>query len=232
MVLVTVVLPLHDLLFWFPRVARASSLRIGRIRHQAYMESMGVEWALTAATALLWLYRDRSWDALGLGTPGGWGFWLGLGAALGFAVFASWQRLKLTRSARAEVREAVETQLRNIEPILPHTRPEMLHFSGVALTAGLCEEVLYRGFLIWYLALLVPFAAAVAVSALLFGMAHAYQGVRGVLQTGLVGLALGLLYVLTGSLWVPMAVHAFVDLNSGLLAYDFLRRDRPDFDWT
>ena len=68
--------------------------------------------------------------------------------------------------------------------------------------------------------------AALFVAGLLFGLAHAYQGPRGVLQTGVVGLGLAVLYVFTGSLWVPMALHAFVDLNSGLLAYAFLHRGR------
>ena len=71
----------------------------------------------------------------------------------------------------------------------------------------------------------MPLPAAVVVAALLFGMAHAYQGSRGVLQTGLVGLGLAVLYVLSGSLWLPMALHAFVDLNSGLLAFSYLRRE-------
>jgi membrane protease YdiL (CAAX protease family) len=41
-----------------------------------------------------------------------------------------------------------------------------------------------------------------------------------------------ILYVITGTLWVPIVVHTFFDLNSGLLAYAFLRPDRnqPSLD--
>lgn len=104
----------------------------------------------------------------------------------------------------------------------------MNRFSMVAVTAGICEEALFRGFLLWYLGSLVPLIPALVLGAVLFGMAHAYQGTKGVIQTGTVGLGLVLLYKISGSLWVPMVVHIFVDLNSGLLAYSFLRREREN----
>jgi membrane protease YdiL (CAAX protease family) len=82
--------------------------------------------------------------------------------------------------------------------------------------------------LIWYLRALVPPVPAILLASLLFGMAHAYQGTRGVGQTALVGLGMAILYTAGGSLWIPMLLHAFIDLNSGLLAYAFLRREaRP-----
>ena len=56
--------------------------------------------------------------------------------------------------------------------------------------------------------------AAIAV-ALVFGVGHSYQGPRGMLTTGLAGLALGALYLVSGSLPLPMAVHALSDAYSG-----------------
>ena len=142
--LITVVLPLHDLLFWYPRMVRAAAGNAGRARHEAYFESMGVEWALVAVALVYWSRVDRSWTSLGFSAPSGWGFWVGLGAAVGFAVFATWQRISLGRRGEDEVRALVLSQLDNLRPILPHSSREMLHFAGVSLTAGICEEVLYR----------------------------------------------------------------------------------------
>jgi len=103
----------------------------------------------------------------------------------------------------------------------------MIRFVLLSLTAGICEEVLFRGYLLWYLSCLVPTVAAWLAGALLFGMAHAYQGSGGVLRTGLVGAGLVALYVISGSLWLPMILHAFVDVNSGLLAYAYLKHSGP-----
>lgn len=228
----TVVLPVHDLLFWYPRLLRAEPIDMPRARYRAYAESMIAEWGLLAATVGWWAMKGRAWKDLGIAIPGGWGFWLGVSVAVTVIVLVTRQRLAVSRDPEPEVREAVMSQLSNLKPLLPHTRRELRRFSLVSITAGVCEEALFRGLLIWYLSALIPTAAALLVAAALFGMAHAYQGTRGVLQTGLVGLGLVILYVITGTLWVPIVVHAFFDLNSGLLAYAFLRTDgnRPSLD--
>jgi membrane protease YdiL (CAAX protease family) len=180
-VLITVGLPLHVLLFWFPRVKRLVLLHPRWARHRAYLEGN----------------------------------------------VTLWQRVTLLREAHAdEVRGALLRHLEPVRPILPHTPGEVAHFGLVSLSAGVCEEILFRGFVLAYLQALVPGFAALFVSALLFGMAHAYQGNRGVLQTGVVGLVLGAFFLMGGSLWVPMLLHAAVDMNSGLTAYAILREPR------
>ncbi|MBN2243478.1 MAG: CPBP family intramembrane metalloprotease, partial [Acidobacteria bacterium] len=89
----------------------------------------------------------------------------------------------------------------------------------LSLTAGFCEEVLYRGFLMWYAMTWLPGAAAVLVSAVLFGAAHLYLGWGvGVLRATIMGGVLGAAYLLTGTLWVPIVLHAAVDVTSGLTA--------------
>jgi membrane protease YdiL (CAAX protease family) len=224
---VTVLLPVHDLLFWFPRLARASPFQAGRARGRAYLESAVIEWSLVGLLVLRWTLGRRPFADLGLRAPGGLGFWIAAGFAAAVVVVATWQRISLTRNIEEEDRRQVLAQIQGLLPLLPHTRPELTRFSLVSVTAGICEEALFRGFVLWYLTALVPIIPALLLNAALFGMAHAYQGAKGVLQTGLVGLGLVLLYLLSRSLWVPMVVHAFVDLNSGLLAYAFLRADRP-----
>ena len=57
--------------------------------------------------------------------------------------------------------------------------------------------------------------AAALLSSLAFGLGHAYQGPKGTLQTGLFGLAMAGLYLLTGSIWLSMVLHAVIDMVSG-----------------
>ena len=97
-------------------------------------------------------------------------------------------------------------------------------FSGVAITAGICEEVLYRGYLLWYLQSLGLGRGAVVVAIVAFGLAHAYQGIRGSVVTGVTGAVFMGLYLLTGSLVAPIVLHATVDLANGLMAYRLLQR--------
>ena len=49
------------------------------------------------------------------------------------------------------------------------------------------------------------------------GTGHAYQGARGVITTGVVGAFFAVVYVLTGSLYAGMVMHALMDAHSGHL---------------
>ncbi len=48
---------------------------------------------------------------------------------------------------------------------------------------------------------------AALLSSLVFGLGHAYQGPKGVLKTGLFGLAIAGLCLLTGSIWLLIVLH-------------------------
>jgi membrane protease YdiL (CAAX protease family) len=82
----------------------------------------------------------------------------------------------------------------------------------LALVAGTGEELLFRGFVPLALASFhIPLEIAFAVSVLIFGACHGYQGFVGVVTTCAAGAFLTGLYVLTGSLAVVMAVHVAID---------------------
>jgi membrane protease YdiL (CAAX protease family) len=89
-------------------------------------------------------------------------------------------------------------------------------FTLVGVTAGVCEEWLYRGFFLAVVAAVgggLPTPVLVAVGALAFGLAHAYQGVAGIVTTGVLGGVMPGLYLGTGSLLLPVLLHALVDLR-------------------
>jgi membrane protease YdiL (CAAX protease family) len=101
-------------------------------------------------------------------------------------------------------------------PLLPVSTAERWLFAVVAVGAGISEELAFRGFLLFYFAIFLPGlgrSVAVLASSAAFGLGHLYQGIRGVVLTAVVGLFLAMLYVLSGSLVVPMVVHAALDLR-------------------
>ena len=108
--------------------------------------------------------------------------------------------------------------------LLPATVREARVFIGVSLTAGICEEVLYRGYLLWYLQSLGLGRGAVVVAIVAFGLAHAFQGIRGIVLTGVMGAVFMGLYLLTGSLVAPIVLHATVDLANFLMVYRLFQR--------
>lgn len=110
---------------------------------------------------------------------------------------------------------------RQVVGLLPRTARERQVFGWVAVTAGVCEEVLYRGFLLAVAAGLAPGLSpwsAVLLAGLAFGVAHAYQGAGGVAVTGVLGSCLTILYLGTGSLLLPVLYHVLIDLRALVLA--------------
>ncbi|MDP9427713.1 MAG: CPBP family intramembrane metalloprotease [Actinomycetota bacterium] len=100
--------------------------------------------------------------------------------------------------------------------LLPRTTGERQLFTLVGVTAGVCEEWLYRGFFLAVVAAVgggLSTPVLVAVGALAFGLAHAYQGVAGILTTGALGGVMAGLYLGTGSLLLPVLLHALIDLR-------------------
>jgi membrane protease YdiL (CAAX protease family) len=100
--------------------------------------------------------------------------------------------------------------------LIPATRVERRWWVLIGLTAGICEEILFRGFLLHYLHTFpwqLNLRLALGVSALIFGLQHLYQGANGVVTTALLGALFALLFLLSGSLLLPMLLHTALDLR-------------------
>jgi membrane protease YdiL (CAAX protease family) len=124
-----------------------------------------------------------------------------------------------------KARDRLLAQFDAIDFFLPRTAEELRWFMLVCVTAGVCEEVLYRGFLISYLVtwpLKVGGLVAILFSSLMFGTAHLYQGVKGILVTGILGLVMAILFLWTGNLIASMVFHTLIDLRAW-----FILRLRP-----
>jgi CAAX protease family protein len=217
LVLITLVWPLIDRLWSYPRLVRASAAGVPGARSRVYLAYLTTAWGLTVAVLALWAIGARPWGALplGFGTP--------LRSAAGLVVVAAYLGLGWAQwralVARPEHLARVLNKAASAEPLLPHTPRERAGFALVALSAGVCEEVLFRGFVMWYLAAWGGPLLAVAGSSLLFGFGHLYLGVRDFYRTTLGGLFFALLTLVTGALWPAVLIHAFADLASGELAY-------------
>lgn len=112
----------------------------------------------------------------------------------------------------------------DLAPFLPRTKRALAWGIAVSLAAGICEEIAYRGYLMPYLEAYFPLAGAIAVSAVLFGLAHIYQGALGTLATTIMGATFAGMYLATGSLWPAIAMHALIDISAMLTGYLAWRR--------
>jgi CAAX protease family protein len=189
-------------------------------RTNDYLWTIALQWVLALTLIGWWSIANRPFPEIGFVHPEGSRWWWTLAIVVTAIVFFSWQAYAVASSpgAQAKVRKQLASQP-SVRVILPANAREMRVFGALAITAGICEEVLYRGYLFWYLRSFWPGAAAAIAAVVIFGVAHLYQGGRGIILTSIAGGAAMGLYLLTGSLIAPILVHAVLDLANGFMAY-------------
>ena len=216
-VLLAVLFPIRAVTFGYRKLDQAAEADVPRVRMWLYRQILALQWSLAALVVFLWIVLRRPWSAVGLHPALNWGL-MGVLAGMVVVVLLAVLQQRGTRDpleAHARVRQRVQ----HIERMLPHDARELRWFSAVAVTAGICEELLYRGYLLWYLQHWLPLAPAIALAAIIFGVGHFYQGPRGVLLTTIVGAFMAGVYLVTGSLFAPMVLHALMDLYSGRVTF-------------
>jgi membrane protease YdiL (CAAX protease family) len=104
--------------------------------------------------------------------------------------------------------------------------PALLVFVAISWTeAAFIEELFFRGYLLNRFMDVagrerLGITFSLLANAIIFGIAHTYQGPTGVLDTALAGLILGLLYLLARrNLWLPILAHGLIDTVGFLLIY-------------
>jgi membrane protease YdiL (CAAX protease family) len=183
-----------------------------------YKKALVAQWTLSALVPLA-AGRGIFWaPAKFLWMNAAWARSVGGGLLAGIAIGLLSPFLALSKpKGRATIRRAFG----KLDFFVPTQAGQFGWFGALCITAGVCEEWIFRGFLFRYFGELpwhFGLTAAFVISAVIFGANHFYQGWRGILSTGLLGAGFGLLYLWSGSLLLPMIVHALVDLRAlGLL---------------
>jgi membrane protease YdiL (CAAX protease family) len=136
--------------------------------------------------------------------------------SLGFLVLIFVSSQVLGNLLQAEANEAVLN-------LIPRSSSQVFLFLALTLTAGFCEEVIYRGYLQRQFSALTRSAAGgIVLQALAFGAGHTYQGWRFVLIISVIGTMFGLLARRRRSLRPGMIAHFLQDGLGGLIAQKFL----------
>ena len=145
-----------------------------------------------------------------------------LAGVAGGALLAAFQWFNLRRIGRT-TGPTRDLMTKLAERLLPRRAVEFGPYCALAVTAGVCEEFLYRGFAITalYRAGMASWAV-VTISSVLFGLAHAYQGRGGIVGTMLLGFLFAWARLTFASLIPVMMWHAAVDLAAGVAGPRYL----------
>ncbi|MBM3414906.1 MAG: CPBP family intramembrane metalloprotease [Bacteroidetes bacterium] len=196
-------------------------------KKQVYVSVSFSLFLMAAIIIVVWLLFSRPLTALGFIRPGplqSWGWVVALFMALYIAdtisVIGSETRLEKAR------REWLKTI-----PFTPTRRQEFPLYLVMCFSAGVFEEIIFRGFLINYcLGLFAGWGHtelwAVLIPGVAFSMGHYYQGGRALIKILILSFLFGFLFIRSGSLLTVMLLHFLVDAAGGLLTLKYMSEQK------
>jgi hypothetical protein len=181
-------------------------------RKRLFLSALPLKYALALAATALFFLEARHGYAVPLVPPDLVHLAVALPLLGAIALGAVRTRSMLASDdGRAQVTDA----LQRVAEVVPRTRAERRAWIVTAMSTGLTDEVTYRAFAMSFLASMVGTHNVVVigvVSSVLFGLAHVYQGWRGVVFTTMLGAALAVVAVAAG-LVAAIVIHMIIDLR-------------------
>ena len=174
---------------------------------------------LSAVFVLIWARLSHTpWRMLGFTPPHSWIRSFAIGVPFGIAFKLGMKAIVMPLLGAPAVNPQYHCLAGNAAAL-----PWALY--AVILGAGFGEETVFRGFFFERLGKLLgtsqgTLIATVLITSALFALAHyPDQGLPGVEQAAVTGVAFGTIYGITGRLWVPMIAHAAFDVTAVALIY-------------
>jgi uncharacterized protein len=196
--------------------ARSSTGQLGR-HSQAisiYLVAILMDWGLLY---YCWVGVHRRGGNLRTLSGGRWSSWksVAVDVGIGFPFWVLWE------GAAYSVHWLLgPSSAKSVESLLPQTTLEILTWIGTSITAGICEELVFRGYVQrQFHALTRSVGVAVLGQGMVFGLFHFYQGWKNVIVICVLGVLYGALAAWRRNLRANIIAHAWSDVWEGWLKF-------------
>ena len=204
---------------YFAQHGSAAGAQSGQLAGHAvairiYLFAISLDWALFY---YCWAGVHRHGGSLWSLAGARWSSWRSVGVDLAIALpfWLIWEG-----AAYAVSRLLGPSAAKSVDSLLPHSLLEVLVWTATCITAGVCEEMVFRGYLqIQLHAFTGSIATAVVAQGVIFGLFHAYQGWKHVTVICALGVLYGALASWRGNLRVNMVSHFWSDFWEGWLKF-------------
>lgn len=175
-------------------------------RRKRYRKSMAIIAIFLTILCVDWMSSSRGFTQLGLSAPTTYSAIAGCLVAVCVVV-----GLFLALSTKANMQKAAKAD-DQADTILPESRDELRPFVIFTIVAGFGWEVLYRGFLLFWLSPFIGLVPAVVASSMAYGLSHRYETMAKTTGSLVSALLFTTGYAATGSLWWLIILHTALPL--------------------
>ena len=183
-----------------------------------YLAALIMDWALFY---YCWAGVHRFGGSLWSLSGGRWKSWKSVAIDIGIVVpfWLLWEG-----AAYAVATLLGPSSAKTVDSLLPKSLLEITVWIATCITAGICEEMVFRGYLLkQFHALGGSVALAVAGQGVVFGLFHWYQGWKNVVVISMLGILYGLLAAWRKNLRANIVAHAWSDIWEGWLKFLILK---------
>lgn len=124
-----------------------------------------------------------------------------------------------SRVSTIEKAESVIQKMQDNYHYLPKSKLEFIWFNLLSISAGICEEVIFRLFVFSYLLENTNLLTAFILTNLIFALTHIGSGEQNILSAFILGLIFTSVYYFTNNIWLSIMLHSAIDIGAGFLGY-------------
>ena len=192
-------------------------------RRRFFLSNSLVLWVLAAVAMGIWYWNERPWSLMGFQKIVNQPLtWVATAAFVGFYVIEVIQNY-LQKDQQQKTFEQWEHNI----PFLPESYRELPAYILLCLSAAICEEIMYRGFMVNYF--INPMRdgfpwIAVIFPAVMFSIAHFYQGYEAMGKIFILSALFGVIFIVSKSLLIVIVLHFLIDLFGGITAIYFRKK--------
>jgi uncharacterized protein len=192
-------------------------------RRRFFLSNSLVLWVLAAVAMGIWYWNERPWSLMGFQKIVNQPLtWVATAAFVGFYVIEVIQNY-LQKDQQQKTFEQWEHNI----PFLPESYRELPAYILLCLSAAICEEIMYRGFMVNYF--INPMKdgfpwIAVIFPAVMFSIAHFYQGYEAMGKIFILSALFGVIFIVSKSLLIVIVLHFLIDLFGGITAIYFRKK--------
>ena len=104
--------------------------------------------------------------------------------------------------------------------LAPSTLTEYRTMIGLSFVAGICEEIVYRGFLFWFFSSHMSPIPTIIMVNVLFALTHlTATGRKNAIYAFVMGLIYTAAFIVTESLWLSILLHIITDIYAATQSY-------------